>query len=161
MMFDSMSPQSWAEFIGGIFIFIYFLIQVGQKIINSTKWGQERKAAKEKEKLEKAHEQYQRFTDEFVNSFVPPLVQQFKDQDEKLFQKIDQLRNSSNDLLRKDMTDIYYKYLPYKKILQYEKECFIKLYDDYTRQDGNSYIQHIYTEMMSWEVVLKKEELTK
>lgn len=160
-MLNSMSPQAWAEFIGGIFIFAYFMIQVVQKIVNSTKWGQERKAEKEKEKLEKAHEQYQKFTDEFVNSFVPPLVQQFKDQDEKLFQKMDQLKNSSNDLLRKDMTDIYYKYLPYKKILQFEKECFIKLYDDYVKQDGNSYIQHIYAEMMEWEVVLRKEDLIK
>lgn len=160
-MFEVMTPSAWAETIGGIFIFVYFLIQVVTKIVDHTKWGQERKNEREKEKEEKAHKQYQRFTDEFVNSFVPPLVQQFKDQDEKLFQKIDQLRNSSNDLLRKDMTDIYYKYLPYKKILQYDKECFIKLYDDYTKQNGNSYIQHIYTELMSWEVVLKKEELTK
>ena len=84
-MFEVMTPSAWAETIGGIFIFVYFLIQVVTKIVDHTKWGQERKNAREKEREEKAHKQYQRFTDEFVNSFVPPLVQQFKEQDEKLF----------------------------------------------------------------------------
>ena len=160
-MFANMSPSAWAELVGGVFIFIYFMIQVVQKIVNSTKWGKERKEERDKEKLERAHEQYQRFTDDFVKSFVPPLMKQLTDQDERLLENINLLKSSSNDLLRKDMTDIYYKYLPYKRILQFEKECFIKLYDDYVKQGGNSYIQHIYAEMMSWEVVLKKEELTK
>ena len=112
-----MSPSAWAELVGGVFIFIYFMIQVVQKIVNSTKWGKERKEERDKEKLEKAHEQYQRFTDDFVKSFVPPLMKQLTDQDERLLENINLLKSSSNDLLRKDMTDIYYKYLPYKRIL--------------------------------------------
>lgn len=160
-MFKDMTPAAWAELVGGFFIFIYILVQVIQKLVDRSKWGQKLKEEKESKKLEAAHEQYRKFTDEFVSSFVPPLVQPFKEQDEKLLQKIELLTSSSNDLLRKDMTDIYYKFLPYKKILQFEKECFIKLYDDYVKQGGNSYIQHIYAEMMEWEVVLKKEDLTK
>ena len=158
-MFKDMTPTAWAEVIGGFFIFLYVLIQVVQKIIDHSKWGQERKAEKEAKKLEEAHAQYKKFTDEFVSSFVPPLVQQFADQDEKLFFFFYQLTKSSNDMLRQSMTNIYYKYIPYKKILNYDKECFLKLYEDYTSQGGNSYIQDIYNELKTWDVVLKKEEL--
>lgn len=160
-MFKDMTPTAWAELIGGFFIFIYVIVQVIQKLVDRSKWGQRMKEEKEKKKIEAAHAQYKQFTDEFVASFVPPLMKQLTDQDKKLFEKMDQLTKSSNDLLRQSMTNIYYKYLPYKKILNYDKECFLKLYEDYTSQGGNSYIQDIYNELKTWNVVLKKEELTK
>lgn len=158
-MFEKITPSQWAEIIGGLFIFIYFLIQVIEKTINHTKWGKERKQEKDKEKEKQAHEQYKRFTNDFVESFVPPLIKQFTEQDEKLLEKLDKLTQSSNDLLRKDMTDIYYKYLPYRKILQYDKESFLKLYHDYAAQGGNTYITDVYNELKDWEVVLREEDL--
>ena len=154
-MFANMSPNDWAQSIGGLLILVYFLYQIIEKLIGKSKWGQNRKQKKE----EAALAQYQKFTQDFVNQFVPPLMDQLNEQDEKLFKKIDQLKTSSNDLLRKDMTDIYYKYLPYKKILQYDKECFLKLYHDYASQDGNSYMKDVYEELKEWPVVLSKEEL--
>lgn len=154
-MFTNMSPSDWAQSIGGLLILIYLLYQIIEKLIGKSKWGQNRKQKKE----EAALKQYQKFTQDFVNQFVPPLMDQLNQQDEKLFQKIDQLRTSSNDMLRKEMTDIYYKYLPYKKILQYDKECFLKLYYDYAAQDGNSYIKDVYEELKEWPVVLSKKDL--
>lgn len=156
-----MTPAAWAELVGGFFIFIYILTDVIRKLVDRSKWGQKVKEEKEIEKREAAHKQYKEFTEEFVQSFVPPLMKQLTDQDEKLNSKIDLLTKSSNDLLRKDMTDIYYMYLPYKKILDFDRKCFTKLYDDYTAQGGNSYIQDINTELRSWEVVATKEDLTK
>lgn len=154
-MLKTMSPNEWAQMIGGFLILIYLLYQGLEKIISKSKWGKKRK----EEKNKAAYEQYQKFTVEFVDQFVPPLMKQLNDQDEKLFKKIDQLRASSNDLLRKEMTDIYYKYLPYKKILQYDKECFLKLYYDYVAQDGNSYMKDVYNELKDWPVVLNNKDL--
>ena len=59
------------------------------------------------------------------------------------------------------MTDIYYRYLPYKKILQYDKKQFIRLREDYKAQDGNSYIDEIWKEIQNWTVVESREELNK
>lgn len=160
-MFKDMTPAAWAELVGGFFIFVYILTDVIKKLIDRSKWGQKMKEEKEQMKREIAHKQYREFTDEFVNSFVPPLMKQLTDQDEKLNSKIDLLTKSSNDLLRMDMNEIYYRYLPYKKILDYDRKCFIKLYDDYVEQGGNSYIQDINTELRSWEIVATKEDLTK
>jgi hypothetical protein len=36
-----MSPINWAEAIGGLFIFIYFLIDIIRKITDHSKWGRE------------------------------------------------------------------------------------------------------------------------
>lgn len=156
-----MTPAAWAELVGGFFIFIYILTDVIKKLVDRSKWGQKMKEEKELQKREAAHKQYKEFTDEFVKSFVPPLMQQLVDQDEKLNDKIDKLTKSSNDLLRMDMNEIYYKYLPYKKILDYDRKCFIKLYDDYVDQGGNSYIQDMNKELRSWEVVATEDDLTK
>ena len=160
-MFKDMTPAAWTELVGGFFIFIYILTDVIKKLIDRSKWGQKLKEEKEQKKREAAHKQYKEFTEEFVQSFVPPLMKQLTDQDEKLNSKIDLLTKSSNDLLRMDMNEIYYRYLPYKKILDYDRKCFIKLYDDYVDQGGNSYIQDINTELRSWEIVATKEDLTK
>lgn len=156
-----MSPMNWAQLIGGLFILLYLLVDVFRKLTDHSKWGQARKQEKETRQREAALKQYKEFTAEFVESFVPPLVKKFTEQDEKLFNKMEQLTQSSNDLLRKEMTSIYYKYLPYKKILQYDKECFIKLYHNYIAQGGNSYITDIYNELKDWEVVLTREDLEK
>ena len=72
---------------------------------------------------------------------------------------IDLLKNAQLDTMRYSMNKIYYKYRPYKKILDCDKKAFIKLYNDYKPMGGNSWIDSLYPEVMSWEVVENWEEL--
>lgn len=55
--------------------------------------------------------------------------------------------------LRSDMLHIYYEYKDNKRIRQYELENFVYLYKAYKALKGNSFIDKINEEVMSWEVV--------
>ena len=55
--------------------------------------------------------------------------------------------------LRSDMLHIYYQYHDEKKIRQYELENFVYLYKAYKALKGNSFIDKIYKEVMTWEVI--------
>ena len=143
-----------ASCIGGLVILIYISAEAFKKATEHTEWAKKRKEKKDREKYEAAHKQYQEFTDAFVKEFVPPLTKQFEQADKEIIEKLDSLIEAQKDVLRKEMTDIYYKYLPYKKIFQYDKKCFIKLYHDYGILKGNSYIDEIWTEIQTWEVVI-------
>lgn len=69
------------------------------------------------------------------------------------------LSESQKDMLRYDMNRIYYKYLPYKKILSADKKAFIKLYNDYKAMDGNTWIDALHEELIKWPIVESSEEL--
>ena len=56
-------------------------------------------------------------------------------------------------LLRSEMLRTYYSNKDTEKIRQYELENFIKLYKAYKALKGNSFIDKIYTEVMTWKVV--------
>ena len=56
-------------------------------------------------------------------------------------------------LLRSEMLRTYYHNKETKKIRQYELENFIMLYKAYKALKGNSFIDKIYKEVMSWEVL--------
>ena len=56
-------------------------------------------------------------------------------------------------LLRSEMLRTYYNNKEDKKIRQYECENFIMLYKAYKALKGNSFIDKINDEVMSWEVV--------
>ena len=55
--------------------------------------------------------------------------------------------------LRSDMLHIYYEYKDKKEIRQYELENFIQLYSAYKVLRGNSFVDKIYKEVMTWTVV--------
>lgn len=63
------------------------------------------------------------------------------------------LINGMRCQLRSDMLHIYYQYKDSKEIRQYELENFVYLYKAYKALWGNSFIDKIYKEVMSWEVV--------
>ena len=48
---------------------------------------------------------------------------------------------------------IYYKYRKDKKIPQYEYENFVFLYEAYKALNGNSFIDKIYEDVHSWDVL--------
>ena len=55
--------------------------------------------------------------------------------------------------LRSEMLRIYYRNRDCKTIHQYENENFILLYEAYTALKGNSFIDKIYKEIQTWEVI--------
>lgn len=61
--------------------------------------------------------------------------------------------NGLKCLLRSEMLRIYYHHKETEKIRQYELENFVFLYKAYKALKGNSFIDKIYNEVMSWEVI--------
>lgn len=55
--------------------------------------------------------------------------------------------------LRSEMLRIYYHNREKEEIRQYEYENFIMLYEAYKALKGNSFIDKIYKEVQSWEIV--------
>lgn len=56
-------------------------------------------------------------------------------------------------ILRSDMLHVYYKNRELDKLRQYEMENFIMEYKAYKALGGNSFIDNIYKEVCTWEVV--------
>lgn len=63
------------------------------------------------------------------------------------------LLNGMKCQLRSDMLRIYYDHMDDKRIRQYELENFIYLYKAYKALRGNSFIDKINKEVLSWEVI--------
>ena len=55
--------------------------------------------------------------------------------------------------LRSEMLRIYYRNQDKKTIRQYEYENFVFLYEAYKALKGNSFIDKIYNEIKTWEVI--------
>lgn len=63
------------------------------------------------------------------------------------------LVNGMKCQLRSDMLHIYYNNKDKGEIRQYELENFIYLYKAYKALRGNSFIDKIYKEVMTWKVL--------
>ena len=70
-----------------------------------------------------------------------------------LFVLIYNLVNGMRCQLRSDMLHIYYANKDTKAIRQYELENFVFLYKAYKSLKGNSFIDKINKEVMSWDVI--------
>lgn len=55
--------------------------------------------------------------------------------------------------LRSDMLRTYYRHQETETIRQYEFENFCLCYEAYRALGGNSFIEHIYREVQTWEVL--------
>ena len=63
------------------------------------------------------------------------------------------IANGEKCQLRSEMLRIYYHNREREKIRQYEYENFVLLYDAYKALKGNSFIDKIYKEVQTWEIV--------
>lgn len=63
------------------------------------------------------------------------------------------ISNGTRCQLRNEMLRIYYHNKNDDKIRQYEYENFVMLYEAYKALNGNSFIDKIYSEVKTWEVV--------
>lgn len=61
--------------------------------------------------------------------------------------------NGSRCQLRSEMLRIYYHNREDGKIRQYEYENFVYLYEAYKALHGNSFIDKIYKEVQTWQVI--------
>ena len=63
------------------------------------------------------------------------------------------ISNGTKCQLRSEMLRIYYHHIDTKVIIQYEYENFVMLYEAYKALKGNSFIDKIYAEVKTWEIV--------
>lgn len=66
---------------------------------------------------------------------------------------IRKIANGTRCQLRSEMLRIYYHNRERETIRQYEFENFIMLYEAYKALKGNSFIDKIYREVQSWEII--------
>jgi hypothetical protein len=67
--------------------------------------------------------------------------------------KVSKVSNGTKCQLRSEMLRIYYHNRETKQIRQYEYENFIMLYEAYKALKGNSFIDKIYEEVSSWDII--------
>lgn len=63
------------------------------------------------------------------------------------------IANGTKCQLRSEMLRIYYHHHRSGEIRQYEYENFVFLYEAYKALKGNSFMDKIYTEIKSWDIV--------
>lgn len=56
-------------------------------------------------------------------------------------------------LLRSEMLNIYYHNREREEIRQYEFQNFVMLYEAYKALNGNSFIDKIYSDVKTWEII--------
>lgn len=66
---------------------------------------------------------------------------------------IRKISNGTKCQLRSEMLRIYYHHHEKSVIRQYEYENFVFLYEAYKALNGNSFIDKIYSEVKTWEIV--------
>lgn len=66
---------------------------------------------------------------------------------------VKKIANGTKCQLRSEMLRIYYHHRESNKIRQYEYENFVLLYEAYKALKGNSFIDKIYKEVQTWEVI--------
>ena len=65
---------------------------------------------------------------------------------------VEDVREGQRCLLRSQIVRIYYRNLDGKRLRQFEYENLVACYKAYKKLGGNSFIDHIYEEMQTWEV---------
>ena len=68
-------------------------------------------------------------------------------------ERLEKIAEGNKCQLRSDMTRTYYHHKETGKIRQYEYENFVFLYESYKALKGNSFIDKIYKEVQTWDVI--------
>ena len=62
------------------------------------------------------------------------------------------IKEGQKCLLRAEILRIYYRHQEGQRLRQYEYENLVYCYNAYKALGGNSFVEHIYKEMQSWDV---------
>lgn len=147
---DLLKVDNVAVMIGSLLVIFWGIWQIIEKAFGSTTW------------IKNLHKKREAKRQEERKEALKPLVEaleEIKVIDTTQNQKLDNLLQSSNDTLRIELLRMYFNYRPYKKIPQWAKEAAVKLHDDYVKQDGNTFVQDLWVQMSTWEVVPGEEDL--
>jgi len=147
--------SSIASAVGGFLVLVYLVWQVVVKFCGDKEWFNKRRRERQKQKEEEEKKQLK----ETIKEVIEPILSEIKERDSEQDKKLTCLIHSSNDMMRAEIVKIYYRYLPYKKMLQYSRELLNKLFHDYHDQGGNSFIEDMYNEMKTWPVVNTEKDL--
>lgn len=116
-------------------------------------------------KLEKKMEEIKKESDKKdkeIKDSVKELAGLMREHIAKDAEKIEEhkkLEKSDRTIIRSEITAIYYRYCKKRAIPVYEKENFIYLYDQYTKElNGNSYIADIKEQVDTWDIIYKIPE---
>ena len=150
-----MNFSSIASAVGGFLVLVYLVWQVVVKFCGDKEWFSKRRKEHQKRKEEENKKQLK----ETIKEVIEPMLSELKERDNEQDKKLTCLIHSSNDMMRAEIVKIYYRYLPYKKMLQYSRELLNKLFHDYHDQGGNSFIEDMYNEMKTWPVVSNDKDL--
>lgn len=70
-----------------------------------------------------------------------------------IIRSVKRVSNGTKCQLRSEMLRVYYHNRETETIRQYEYENFVMLYEAYKALKGNSFIDKIYEEVRSWDIV--------
>lgn len=85
-------------------------------------------------------------------------IKEIKELLKELKQQLNILTDSSKDIMRQRIMDIYHRYKSERILPLYAREALDELYKDYKKENGNSYIDKYYKRMCSWETVYTKDD---
>lgn len=151
-----LQTENFLSFLGGAIILFYLAWQVIEKAFGNVSWIKTLHEKRDKRQREKREKEITILVKDVV---IPPIIQEIEDINDKQNRKLDDLLRSSNDTLRIELLRLYFNYRPYKKIPQWAKEAAVKLHDDYIKQDGNSFIEDLWAQMSTWEIVPSEEDV--
>lgn len=76
-----------------------------------------------------------------------------KEEKAKELAREEEQRETDKCLLRKAITEIYYRRRDTGKIFQYEFELVEQLYAHYKKLGGNSFIDKLWKEIKTWQII--------
>lgn len=142
--------ENIGSLISGAFVIFWLGWQAIERAFGSTTWVKNLHKKKEEARKAELQESLQPIVDTLEELKIIDTTQNIK---------LDNLLQSSNDTLRIELLRLYFNYRPYKKIPQWAKEAAVKLHDDYVKQDGNTFIEDLWAQMSTWEVVPGEEDI--
>lgn len=82
-----------------------------------------------------------------VLGYLSGKVKKYKELEEKRGKEIEMFKKSLNCLLRSNITSKYYVYSEMGEIPYYEKENIDMMFEEYSNNEGNSYVATIVKEI--------------
>lgn len=105
-------------------------------------------------------ERYKQDREAYLNEIVRTVEKHFDEVIKKISandttqnERIDDLTTSMRDLLRLQISNLYYAKKDIKQLTMYEKEMLDLCYKQYIHFNGNSDIPRKYSRMSNWEIV--------
>lgn len=155
-LLEVFQAQNLINLIGGLIILFFLAWQVIEKAFGNIGWIKARHEKHEKDAMAKKEKEITSLVREII---IPPILEEIEQINDRQNVKLDNLLKSTNDTMRLELLRVYFKYRPYKKIPQWTRESAAHIYEDYTAQEGNSFVEDLWNQMSTWEVVSSEHDI--